>query len=74
MLKKGHGHRSPHMVMPSGQTHKSHFAIDFTRKSNVLSFNEEILHLAALQFISADKLLDRLYLGPLFLFSRFART
>jgi hypothetical protein len=37
MLKKGHGHQGPHMVMPSGQTHKSHFAIDFTRKSNVLS-------------------------------------
>ncbi|MCP4622847.1 MAG: hypothetical protein GY850_04875 [bacterium] len=25
------------MVMPSGRSHKSHFAIDFTRKSNVLS-------------------------------------
>ena len=26
------------MVMPSGQSHKSHFEIDFTRKSEFLSF------------------------------------
>jgi len=29
---------APHMVMPSGQSHKSHFEIDFTRKSEFLSF------------------------------------
>ncbi len=31
------------MVMPSGRSHKSHFAIDFTRKSNVLSLVEMVL-------------------------------
>jgi predicted cupin superfamily sugar epimerase len=36
-----------HVVMPSGQSHKSHFAIDFARKSDVLSLNKArtlILH------------------------------
>jgi hypothetical protein len=35
--------------MPSGQTHKSHFAIDFTRKSDVLSFKLKYNHFVRLE-------------------------